>query len=188
MSRRSKLIIILVLILLALLLLIFLLFRLFAKPAPAPAPVPQANEQLPASNEAVIPPSQQQAQEERVSSASVQSLSKTFTERYGSYSSESHFENLTDVMGLMTDSFAAETQAYIDTAKTPPEYYGVTTHVISIDVTAMDETAGTATVTVETQREEATGSIQNVTVKYQTLVLTMVQIDGQWKISSATWE
>jgi len=60
--------------------------------------------------------------------------------------------------------------------------------VLNVAVDAMDETAGTAIVSVNTQREEAVGSSQNTRVSYQTLVLEFVKEDDAWKVDAATWE
>lgn len=185
-TRRNLLIAILVLLLL---LLAFLLWW-FLKPEPA-APVvtpPAPTTTLPPSDtESLSETRQQEEQEERNGTASIQSASKTFAERYGSYSTEAEFANLRDVLPLMSASFAADTEAFVDGATPAAEYYGVTTRVISVSVDAVDETAGTATVTVTTQREEAKGDIQNITVRYQDLRLTFVSENGTWKVSSATW-
>ena len=123
--------------------------------------------------------------EVRDTSSDVISLSKTFVERYGSYSNEADFSNLEDLIPLMSDSFAAETELFIDGAVAPEEYYGVSTQVITVSVEG--ETDSAATVTLTTQREEAVESPQNTTVKYQDIQLTFVKEGGVWKIDSATW-
>ena len=189
MTRRSKIIILIVLLILALLFLFWLLWSLF-RPATSIKPVETGTRPLPPTEEQLPTPEPEQPsveQQQHTQSASVQSLSKTFTERYGSFSSESDFANLRDVEVLMTASFAAQTQAYIDTAVAPEDYYSVTTRVVSIAVDAMDETAGMATVSIATQREEAKDEPQNISVRYQTLKLELKMEDGEWKVDSATW-
>ncbi len=127
-------------------------------------------------------------QEARTQSSSVQSLSKTFTERYGSYSSEADFANLEDVLSLMTADFAARTQTLINTGTAQEGYYGISTKVITITVDQMDEAAGTAQTTVTTQREESKGGPQNAVVRYQDIVLVFVKEGEVWKVASATWQ
>ena len=97
----------------------------------------------------------EEEREVRVSASDVTSLTKTFVTRYGSYSSEAECANLGDVLPLMTESFAATTQKMIDGCEAPEEYYGVSTSIVTVSVDEKDETAGTAQVTVMTQREEA---------------------------------
>lgn len=116
----------------------------------------------------------------------LQSLAITFTERYGSYSTESSFANLYDVMDIMTVSFRDETQAFITSSKASSPYYGVTTRVLSVNIVSSDETS--AVVKVATQREESKGSVQNSEIKYQDLLLTCVEEDSVWKVSSAIWQ
>ena len=134
--------------------------------------------------------SEQELEEERETrntSGDVVSLSKSFVTRYGSYSNEAEFANLTDVLPLASISFAQELQQMIDTGVTPEEYYGVTTAIVTVKVDEKDEDAGVAT-TITTQREEAIGSPQNVSVKYQDIVLTFVMEEGSWKVDSASWQ
>ncbi|KKW33015.1 MAG: hypothetical protein UY76_C0011G0011 [Candidatus Uhrbacteria bacterium GW2011_GWA2_52_8d] len=135
--------------------------------------------------------SEQELEEERetrITSADVVSLSKTFVTRYGSYSNEANFANLEDVLPLASVSFASELQNVIDTGVVPEGYYGVSTSIVTVTVDEKDEAAGTAQVTVMTQREEAIGSTQNVTVKYQDVILLFVKEGDAWKVDSATWQ
>lgn len=185
-TRRNLLVVLLAL--LALLIAFLLWWFLRSKPQPNPVVQPTAEETLPdAVRETIKEQRQKEAQQTRTNTASVQSASKTFAERYGSYSTEAEFANLRDVLPLMSASLAAETEAFIEGSIPAAEYYGVTTRVISLSVDASDETVGTAQVTVTTQREETKGTAQNASVRYQDLVLRFVREDGQWKVSSATW-
>lgn len=127
-------------------------------------------------------------QEERTAGATVVSLSKTFTERYGSYSNEANFSNLEDVIPLMSTSFAKETRDFIDSNEVPEEYYGVSTRVITVSVDSQDDTLGRAQVSITTQREESVDSPQNSSTKFQDIILTFKTEGGTWKVDSATWQ
>jgi hypothetical protein len=127
-------------------------------------------------------------QNERSASSEVVSLSKTFAERYGSYSNEANFSNLVDVLPLMSASFAQETEQFIESNEPPEEYYGVSTRVITVSVDSQDEVSGTAQVSITSQREESVGSPQNRETKFQDIVLTFITEEGSWKIDSATWQ
>jgi hypothetical protein len=122
----------------------------------------------------------------RAESTDVISLSKTFVERYGSYSNEANFSNLVDVLPLMSESFRSETESFIETAVAPEEYYGVSTQVIIVDVSSEDDEVATVLVTV--QREEAIGSPQDTSVKFQEIILKMIKEQGSWYVDSATWQ
>lgn len=190
MSPRTRRNLLVILLALLALLIAFLLWW-FLRPKAAPvavSPPPAASQALPSTKPTISDVRQQEAQQERVSTASVQTAAKIFTERYGSYSSEANFANLTDVLPLMTEAFAAKTRAYVETAQAPTDYYAVTTHVVTIAVDGQDDAAGTARVTVTTQREEAKGSVQDASVRYQDLVLTLLKENDAWLVSSATWQ
>ncbi len=192
MTRRKRVAIVILILLILLLLIGWLLYVLLSGRASAPSSTPVVQE---ASKEEVIPSRPtvsevelEQERQTRATSADVAALSKTFIERYGSYSNEAAFANLRDVLPLMSNAFAASTQAFIDEGEVPEEYYGVSTRIVSVEVNSKDEAAGRATVKAMTQREESVGSPQNETVKYQEIILTFVMEDGAWKIDSASWQ
>jgi hypothetical protein len=184
-ARRNGLVVLVLLLLLFILLLFLFLRGKDVVPAPVVSdPVvalPEADEPSPKEERLAA------EQERRDGTASLQSASKTFAERYGSYSAEAEFANLRDVLPLMSASLAAQTEAFVGRAVVSDEYYAVTTRVVSVSVNAVDEAAGTAEATVTTQREEARGSQQNVSVRYQDLRLTFVREGDEWKVSSAAW-
>jgi len=185
MTRRKKLTILAVILILAIILLLWFLLRFRQAQGDVVVVPVQEIEELPAPTTSPI---QQQRVEERQTTASVQTLAKTFTERYGSYSNESEFENLRDLFPLMTQEFAGKTALFIQNTTIPETFYGVTTRVISIDVVEYDEVAGSAQLTVKTQREEAIDSSQNISVRYQDLEIDFVFQGGQWFISDAVWQ
>lgn len=186
-TRRNLLIAILVLLLLLIALVAWWFLR--SEPEVPVATPPVVEQTLPsADRETISDVQQKEEREERANTASIQSASKTFSERYGSYSTEAEFANLRDVLPLMSAAFAAKTQAFIDGATPSAAYYGVTTRAVTIRVNATDEAAGTADVTVTTQREEAKDVPQNVSVRYQDLELTFIMEDGEWKVDSAVWK
>jgi hypothetical protein len=193
MTRRKRLLFLALIGAALLLLLAWILFALFSKPEPTPVvvePVIEVVEEVVVEEEIEREPTvteKASAEEEasRSQSADVISLSKTFVERYGSYSNEADFGNLKDVLTLMSDDFAEETQSFIDRTDAPNEYYGVNTKVITVDVENEDD--ATAYVIVNTQREEAIGSTQNIEVKYQEIELRYVKESGEWKVDSAQW-
>ncbi len=188
-DRRKRFAIFLFLFLLLVLLMGWLLWALFHKDPPvvvelADAP---AQEQPTIPKEPEVNPISEQKKDERIATSSVSTIAKTFTERYGSYSNEANFQNLRDVLPLMSIELRAQTQTFIDTATAPANYYGVTTRVITVDVQSIDETLGTATLELTTQREEALESPEKTKISYQKIRLELVQEEGTWKIASVTW-
>lgn len=193
MTRRKRLAIVALILLAFLLLLVWLLWALFVQGEDGKEKTEVGQVEEVQEVEEVIPTrptiSEQELEAERetrTTSADVVSLSKSFVTRYGSYSNEANFANLEDVLPLASASFDAQLQNTIDTGVPPEEYYGVSTSIVTVKVDEKSE--ATSQVTVTTQREEAVGSTQNTSVKYQDIVLTFVMEDGVWKVDSATWQ
>ena len=190
MTRRQKVITLLVLLLILIFVVIILIILALRGPKseqPLPQPVPtvvESPEEIDNGGQTEI---QRQQQDNRVRTSSAQAVAKTFAERYGSFSTEASFQNLRDVMPLMTVAFATETEQQIATMELGGNFYGVTTRVISLQID-QDDTTGTATASLQTQREEAFGTAQNITVKYQDIILGMILENDTWVVSSAEWQ
>lgn len=189
MTRRTKIIIAIVIIVLILVALLLFWLRFFTNRG-TPAVVVVEEEVAGQESVTTTPPiAQIPAEEPRTNTeVSIESLSLTFTERYGSYSNESNFANLDDLEPLMTSRLQAELAALAASTTVDDVYYGITTRVISINTISLDETTGSATVEVLTQREEAIGSPLNAEVRYETMVLELLKQGGVWKVDDATWK
>lgn len=189
MTRRKRLAVLGLLILL--LILVLLLLWRFLRPVPEAAPTEPDLSLKPDEILTDTPTlAEQQLKEEqdtRAQTAGATTVAKMFVERYGSYSNEAEFQNLRDVLPLMTDTFAEKTRAFIEGAEIPETFYGVTTRVLIVQVERMDETAGEATFKINTQQERAEGSAQNVSVHYQEIRVELKREAGVWKVSSAAW-
>jgi hypothetical protein len=187
MRKRNKIIIIIIVVLLLLL----LLWLLLSKDEEPVINIDPAVLEL--IDEGVVPdsdgPVDMLTQTEPLDSneLSIETVAKSFAERYGSYSSQSNFQNLRDLSPLMTNSFQVETENLIATLEVEDIYHGVTTRVLSVDV-SLSEDEVEATCQVQTQREEAWVSPQNTEVTYQILSLELVKSAGEWKVDGATWE
>ncbi|MEK7452306.1 MAG: hypothetical protein AAB664_03120, partial [Patescibacteria group bacterium] len=81
-------------------------------------------------------------------------FAKMFAERYGSYSNQANFQNIRDVIPLMSQSFGEATKTSLEQKKAPEGFYGVTTRVITVTLKKSDEKEGTATIVLTTQRSE----------------------------------
>ncbi|HBR80655.1 MAG: hypothetical protein UX09_C0010G0002 [Candidatus Uhrbacteria bacterium GW2011_GWE2_45_35] len=188
MTGKKKTLIIGAVILLIALLILFVWFLLNQKPTPKTVVVTnevttQPTSERQSNNPEIISPIV-----EEIQPSGLESLAKTFSERYGSYSSESDFANLSDVLPLMNSTLRAQTENFIETAKQSGEYYGVTTRVLSVSIVSLDEENGSASLEISTQREESIGGPENSVVKYQKLFLNYVMEGEVWKVSSTRWE
>ena len=188
-NQRRNIIIICSVVLL--LIFLWLLWLLIPKPKPPVVETPVVETPIATTTpETTSPYTTDQLQKEketRVQASGVIALSKLFTERYGSYSNEANSQNIRDVIPLMSASFAEATEKLLATRKPSKENYGITTRVITAEVISQDDTAGTATIDLSTQRVEAKGSAQNAVTKYQTIELTFVKESAVWKVDSAIW-
>lgn len=191
-TRRTRLITLGLIVLIVLLLLVWLWLALRPKQEVVedvpisdvqPEGVVVIEEKSPSLSEEEL----KKEQETRNQSAGATTVAKLFVERYGSYSNEADFQNLVDVLPLMTESFADETKVLIASSKVPETYYGVSTAVLTVTVEEMDETSGVATIKMQTQRQVAEGSTQNTSVKYQDIRLELIKEAGVWKVDSAVW-
>ena len=188
MTPKKRATIIILIIVAIVLLLLFILSLLFFRPKPVPQPVVESEPivQQPAP-ETISSEILKQENSTRNEASELISFAKLFAERYGSYSNQANFENIRDVIPLMSASFSAETESFLLNKKAPDVFYGITTRVITVKVIHKDEKAGTATINLTTQREEEKESAQNTSVKYQDIELTFVKESDVWKVDSATW-
>ncbi|MFH1142565.1 MAG: hypothetical protein V1695_02530, partial [Candidatus Uhrbacteria bacterium] len=114
MSRRTKISIIIIIIVLILLALALFFWRWTPnEPATVPVvinePTIEVDEPEPNGPKEMLP--EEKAEPVDVS---LETLARTFGERYGSYSNESDFANLYDLMPLMTNSMQADTEDLIE--------------------------------------------------------------------------
>lgn len=147
--------------------------------------VQSQNEQTPPSPVAVKP-----VQNDKVR-ADLISLALPFAERFGSYSNQSSYANLEDLLPFMTEQMQTWAKEKIGSAQSgliPTLYKGVTTKALSHTVLSVDESKGTAQVRVATQRKELIGSSTNFKVYNQDVLLTFTKQDTVWLVDSAVWE
>ena len=112
-----------------------------------------------------------------------------FTERWGTYSNQSNFQNIRDLRPVMTEDFFSEVygkyepKSDIDLSK--QSYEGYETKVISIDWENQSDNEATALVT--TNRRHLVGS-DTVDTYPQKIRLTLVKQAGVWRVATAVWQ
>ncbi len=110
---------------------------------------------------------------------------KKFTETYGSYSTDNHFENLEILKPLMTAAMVAYVNKIIADGTQSKDFFGVTTRVVTQAVET--QTDKTAMVRVKTQRQETKiGTAPRL--YYQDLLLSLVKSDNGWLVDQAKWQ
>ena len=113
----------------------------------------------------------------------VQQLAKVFLERYGTYSSDNNFQNIKDVETLVTRSLWSKISAPMNAKTTTQSFTGVTTKVVSMDLTSWSDTK--AVVEFKTMRvEEKNGA---VTTKYQNATVELIKQGSSWLADKLVW-
>jgi len=122
--------------------------------------------------------------------ADLEKMAMAFSERLGSYSSQSDYSNLTDLKIYMTASLQDWASDYADKLRSDhanTAYYGISTTAIYATVKSFDKTDGTASVTVTTERRESTAAINGGEPFRQDIDLNFKEVNGQWLVDSAYW-
>ena len=195
MSRKQKILIVVV----GVLVILGLFYWLFLRESFTPqSPTTKTNVNVVALPPVTLPNSTTvsatvpEASAEEKLRSSISRLAAAFAERYGSYSNQGNFDNLLDLESLMTEKMWAETENFIEQSKASAGdssvYFGITTKAISVNIASIDEGAGTAKITIGTQRRESSGSMaDSSTIKYEDLELFFLKVNDEWKVDTAKW-
>lgn len=116
----------------------------------------------------------------------ITSSSRSFTERFGSYSSDTNFENIELSRYLMTDAMSAQADKLITQGQDTSTFFSVESEVTGVTLTDYAEAATGATVEVAV-RQKKTVSQQEPVYSNLTARLTLKKIDHSWKIDSFRW-
>ncbi len=196
MSRGQKILIVIVGILVILALFYWLFLRQSLTPQ---SPTSKTNVNVVAippitlPNSATVSATVPEASEEEKLKSDISRLAAAFAERFGSYSNQGNFENLADLKPLMTEKMQAWTDNFIKQSQAAAGdssvYFGVTTKALSVTAAEINETGGTARITVSTQRREASGNMaSNSEINYENLELVFNKVNGEWFVDEATWK
>jgi len=125
--------------------------------------------------------------------SSLERMARSFTERFGSFSNQSNFTNITDLKMVMSSDMQNWANSYIEKNKksnvASDVYYGLTTKALSTNVKNFDDERGEATILVETRRRETIGSTSNASKLFnQTILVTFVKENRAWRVDSAYWQ
>ena len=161
---------------------------------PAGAPPQTGNTSVPAAptnQTGTFSPSPKPKKEE-MGEADLKRMAGSFAERFGSYSNQSDYSNIEDLMIFMTDSMKEWAEGYIiKTAGKSGDrsiYYGITTKAVAEEVKNYDEIGGEAEILVHAQRRESTGARANSRTFYQDVVIRFKKESNAWKVDAAIWQ
>lgn len=132
--------------------------------------------------------SEQEASKQKLE-ATVKSMALSFTERIGSYSNQSNFQNIIELKPFMTEKMLSWADNFIAQQEggDVSEYFGVTTRVLSTQILEVDDLVGEALVELNTQKIESEGQNRDNKVKYQKARVSLLKVDGKWMIDDLKW-
>jgi len=110
-------------------------------------------------------------------------VARVFTERFGSYSNQSDYQNIKDSWPLMTGSL--RNQFPLTPVAPTDDYIGIDTRVLKVEV--INQSASQANVLVKTQRSKRTADLQEQ-ISYQDLKLDLQKSGDSWLVNQAVWQ
>jgi hypothetical protein len=119
-----------------------------------------------------------------VETARLEQISKNFIEVYGSYSTDSSYQNLKDLKHLLTESYWADLESYILNADVE-DAYSVWTTALKAQLIKKGRTE--ASVKVKTKRGERESRIEIEKIFYQEAEVYLLKEGGIWLISKVKW-
>lgn len=187
MSRRSNILVIITLIVIGIAIVVGYFLRKTPSQTPsADTTPPLASEGAqtqtpgagnpPVANSAVTP------------FAAIEATARSFAERWGSFSTESDFQNVRDVYPVMTDSMRSWAERYVAQEREKQrggEFFGVTTRAMNAEI--LSEADGVIRVAVTTQREETKGASAPRRY-YQTMEVALVKNGAGYMVDGAWWK
>lgn len=115
-------------------------------------------------------------------------LATSFTERFGSFSSDTGTDNIDASLSFMTDSM----RDYVNnignqTNSTNGDFYGITTQVVNVYFTDYSAGATGATVEVATRRTENKDN-NDSNIFSQSARLQIKKVGGSWRVDRFDWQ
>lgn len=115
----------------------------------------------------------------------VMSLARNFTERYGSWSTESEFQNLADLYPNITTRLRREFDQTIRSSVVANDYRGLDTKAINISINTLTDIFADVTVSAQ---QVVTDSSYKQSVQYTQYTLTMKRIGDFWYVDTVATE
>lgn len=113
-----------------------------------------------------------------------------FTERLGTYSNQSNFENIKDLKLFMTDNMQKWADNFLDEQSKKEyvgSYKGTTTRAISAEFLKLDKENNFAMISVDVQRVSS-DSRGNEKLTKSKLVVDFILVDDRWLVDKINWK
>jgi hypothetical protein len=121
---------------------------------------------------------------EEVIKIGVRNTAKVFVERYATYSSDASLQNLRDINSMVTPNLAAYLAKSATTSAKNQPFFGVTTKVITSEITAWSETQ--AEVKIQAIRTEQRG--EQITTSQPSGTVKLLKQGDQWLVDGIYWD
>lgn len=131
----------------------------------------------------VTKPAQLSSEEEEI--VSIGNLARSFTERLGSYSPSSNFDNLRELFPLMSPTLRTWADGVI--ARGSKTEASVRTTAFSAVEDTTQRSADTHVYTVATQRTNRANAAAEAKVVYQKATVVVMKSGDAWLVESVTW-
>ena len=119
-------------------------------------------------------------------------MASAFAERFGSFSNQSDYGNVRDLLIFMTATMKNWADNYISDARAKKGdtsiYYGIVTKAIAATVNQFDGDTGQAEILVRTQRRESAGLSGNSSTFYQDIIIKFLRENGVWRVDGIYWQ
>jgi len=140
-------------------------------------------------NQAVFTP---QLSEDEKAKVQLSRFVTAFVERYGSYSNQSDYENLEDLMQFMTNNLKTKTQQFVHDMryqnKDNSVYYGITTKVLKAEIKEFEPALNKSIFNVSTQKHEMFGVSVNAKIFYQSAQVELEKVGSVWQVNNLIWQ
>ena len=125
------------------------------------------------------------------SESDFKSIARSFAERFGSYSNQSDYGNITDFYDFMSSDMKEWADSYVNNLKSNTAYsgtyYGITTKaLIEPVINSFNPNSGQVEVIAKTQREEVSSSNESK-IFDQDIKIIFIKENGNWLVDEATW-
>lgn len=133
----------------------------------------------------------EQKNNDSVNEEQLKRTASLFVERFGSYSNQSNFSNVSDLKIYMSNNMKKWADDFVEKNNIERDisvYYGITTKAISQKIESIDEDAGNSAILVNTLRRESGGDLSEDNSFYQEVLVKFVLEKGFWKVDSANWK
>lgn len=168
--------------------LLLILFLIFWLRGGAPAPeVPVIEPQVPEQQVVDETVPAREIQPVTAAEAGVQTVARNFTERFGTYSTDTPFANVPEVASMTTGAFQERLEAGVN-PEVADTFRAVTSRVLSLTRVSGDEASGQMVYEARVQQEVSGEVRADAEILYKTARIQLQRIGDAWLVSDFQWQ